>query len=57
VRGLATINLTGQIVLGGVCDAPRIEAQFDHTGRQFSTVSQVKVNVNGRPLSEVLSSK
>jgi LysM repeat protein len=55
--GKATIKLTGQVVLGGVCDAPRVQAQFEHTGRQFSTVQSVEVFVNDVPLVDVLSSK
>jgi LysM repeat protein len=55
--GRATIRLTGTIVSGGACDAPRIQAQFERTARQFATVRSVQVLVNGRALSEVLSSR
>ena len=56
-QGKAIINLTGSVVLGGVCDAPRVEAQIEQTALQFSTVSNVAVFVNDTPLEEVLSSK
>lgn len=44
-------------MLGGVCDAPRLEAQIEQTALQFSTVNEVAVFVNDKPLEEVLSSK
>jgi len=54
-QGEAIIRLSGTLMLGGVCDNPRVEAQLEETALQFSTVSQVSVFVNGRPLEEVLS--
>jgi hypothetical protein len=56
-QGKAIINLTGTITLGGICDAPRVEAQIEQTALQFSTVSDVAVFVNGVALEEVLSSR
>jgi hypothetical protein len=56
-NGKATIRLTGELRLGGVCDSPRVEAQLVQTAWQFSTVSSVEVFINGRPLSEVLSGR
>ncbi len=46
----ALIYLSGTMKLGGVCDNPRVEAQFKETALQFSTVSDVAVYVNGEPL-------
>lgn len=57
VGGEARIALEGQIVLGGTCDAPRVQAQLEQTAKQFSTVRTANITVNGRPLAEVLSSK
>jgi LysM repeat protein len=57
VDGEARIALEGQVVLGGTCDAPRVQAQLEQTARQFSTVKSVAITVNGQPLAEVLSSK
>ena len=56
-QGKAIIRLTGTIVLGGACDAPRVEAQIEQTALQFSTVSDVAVFVNDVPLEEALSTK
>jgi hypothetical protein len=54
-NGQATIRLTGEVQVGGVCDHPRVEAQLEQTALQFSTVDRVEVMVNGTPLDEVLS--
>ena len=56
-QGKATIHLTGTIMLGGVCDAPRVEAQIEQTALQFSTVNEVAVFVNDVPLEDILSSR
>ncbi len=56
-QGKAIINLTGSVILGGVCDAPRIEAQIEQTALQFSTVNEVNVFINDVPLEDVLSLK
>ncbi len=56
-QGNAIVYLTGTIMLGGVCDAPRLQAQIEQTALQFSTVSDVTVFVNDVPLEDVLSSR
>ena len=56
-QGRAIIHLTGTIMLGGTCDAPRVEAQIEQTALQFSTVNEVSVFVNDVPLEDVLSSR
>lgn len=56
-QGKAIIRLTGALVLGGTCDAPRVEAQLEQTALQFSTVTDVAVFINDVPLAEVLSTK
>ncbi len=53
--GQATIYLTGDILLAGVCDDPRFVAQIVETARQFSTVDEVDVLINGISLDELLS--
>lgn len=55
--GVAIVNLTGAMMLGGECDNPRVEAQLNHTALQFSTVRDVSVIINGKPLKEALSLK
>jgi spore germination protein GerM len=52
-EGVATINLTGTIQTGGVCDAPRIEAQIEQTALQFVTIQSVNILINGQPLAAV----
>lgn len=56
-QGQATIWLAGDVQLGGVCDSPRIDAQIKETARQFSTVNEVVVFVNGQRLEDVLSGR
>lgn len=55
VDGHATIALTGELSVGGACDAPRVRAQLEATARQFSTVDSVSIRLNGQPLEEILS--
>ncbi len=52
---VATIRLTGQVVLGGVCDTPRVKAQLEQIALQFSTVDQVKIYINGTLLENALN--
>ena len=56
-QGKAIIHLGGSLILGGTCDAPRVQAQIEQTALQFSTVNDVAVFINDIPLEEVLSSK
>lgn len=57
VAGKAAIYLSGKVLLGGVCDNPRVDAQIKETALQFSTVKQVSVFVNKIPLEQILSGK
>ncbi len=50
----AIVQLTGDLVIRGVCDIPRIEAQLTAPALQFSTVDTVSVTINGTPLQEFL---
>ena len=52
---IATIRLAGTIVLGGVCDTPRVQAQLEQIALQFSTVDQVNIYINGEPLADALN--
>ncbi|MGB8980724.1 MAG: GerMN domain-containing protein [Anaerolineales bacterium] len=56
-QGKAIIHLTGSIMLGGTCDAPRLQAQIEQTALQFSTVTDVDVFINDKPIEEALSTK
>jgi hypothetical protein len=50
VNGVASIYLTGQLRVGGVCDEPRVRAQIEETALQYYTVDEVQIFVNGEPL-------
>lgn len=52
-----TVKLTGTLLLGGVCDNPRVEAQLRQTALQFDTVKQVSFLINGVPLEQLLSGR
>ncbi|MFM9273813.1 hypothetical protein, partial [Pseudarthrobacter sp. NKDBFgelt] len=52
-----TIYLTGQFMLGGVCDIPRAKAQLEYTAMAAAGATSAQVFVNGRPIDEVLSLK
>ena len=54
VDGRATINLTGDLAVGGVCDIPRVTAQLRQTALQYFTVNAVDFTVNGEPLGQVV---
>lgn len=56
-NGLASVYLTGDLIMGGTCDTPRIQAQLEQTALQFSTVNQVKFYINGTLLEDYLSQK
>ncbi len=56
-NGTATVKLSGQLSLGGVCDHPRVEAQLKETALQFPSVEKVEIFINDKPLAEVLSLK
>lgn len=54
VDGHATINLSGDVSLGGVCDVPRFEAQLRQTALQYYTVDSVDITINGQPLEQAI---
>ncbi len=56
-NGVATIHLNGALTIGGVCDAPRVQAQLEQTALQFSTVQSAQFYINGVPLQDALSGK
>jgi len=56
-NSIAEIKLSGSLTLGGVCDAPRVQAQLEEIALQFSTVKQVNIFVNGKRLQDLLSGK
>jgi hypothetical protein len=56
-NGAATIGLTGQLVTGGVCDAPRVQTQLERTVLQFPFIRSVRFIINGQPLADALSER
>jgi len=54
-NGEAVVSFSGELILGGVCDNPRVQAQLEETILQFSTVLSVTIYINGVPLSDILS--
>jgi hypothetical protein len=55
--GLARVELSGDLVTGGVCDTPRVTAQIDDTIRQIEGVKDVEIYINGENVSDFLSEK
>ncbi|MFN2273134.1 MAG: hypothetical protein ACK2US_20005 [Anaerolineae bacterium] len=55
--GKATIHLTGSLMLGGMCDNPRVQAQIEETALQFAAASEVTVFLNDQLLQDALSLK
>ncbi|MEO6509037.1 MAG: DUF2079 domain-containing protein, partial [Patescibacteria group bacterium] len=52
-----TMNLTGKLSLGGVCDSPRFKAQLEQTFLQFPWVKKAVITINGTPIDDALSEK
>jgi hypothetical protein len=50
----ATIRISGEVFVAGVCDLPRIESQIEETARQFPNVKKVKVFIGKRTLAEAI---
>lgn len=57
VEGLFRVELAGELVLGGVCDNPRVRAQLEATARQFAGVEDVEIAIGGQPLEALLSGR
>ena len=51
----ALIFLSGELVIGGECDNPRIEQQLYETALQFSTIDEVEIYINNISLDQLLS--
>lgn len=54
INDTATIRLTGQVFVAGVCDEPRIQSQIDATARQFRTVKKVRVFLGNQTLADAI---
>lgn len=53
-RNTATIHISGEVYVAGICDEPRIEAQIEETARQFPNVKRVNVFVGRRTLADAI---
>lgn len=53
-KSTATIRLSGEVFVAGVCDQPRIESQIEETARQFPNVKKVKVFIGKRTLADAI---
>jgi hypothetical protein len=53
-NGQATLYLSGNLQLGGICESPRVEAQLRQTTDQFSTVGESVIFINGERLENLL---
>ena len=51
----AKIYLEGELLLGGVCDHPRVEGQFMATILQFEEYNTAEIYINGVLLQDLLS--
>ncbi len=56
-NGNATIELSGNLSLGGVCDGPRIQNQLEKTALAVSGIKSVEIFINNSPLADLLSGK
>jgi hypothetical protein len=52
-----TVNLSGSVTVGGICDGPRIEAQLEQTAATAAGVAEAVVLVNGIPIEKLLDVK
>jgi hypothetical protein len=53
--GVANVHLSGELILGGVCDNPRVMAQLEQTILQYLTVNSTTILLNGERLASILS--
>lgn len=53
-KSTATIHISGEVFVAGVCDEPRIESQIEETARQFPNVKKVRVFIGKRRLADAI---
>ena len=54
VNHTATIRLSGEVFVAGVCDEPRITSQIEATAGQFPNVKRVKVFIGKQTLADAI---
>src|SRR5690606_7405108 len=47
INGVATVNLSGDLLIGGVCDDPRVIEQINATVSQFEGIDRAVLLING----------
>lgn len=52
--GTARVELSGELLLAGECDIPRVREQLTAPALQFDGVREVEVLINGEPLESLL---
>lgn len=50
----ATVYLAGTLIMGGVCDLPRVEAQLTQTAVSAVGAIRAEIYINGQSLAEAL---
>ncbi|MDP4008267.1 MAG: GerMN domain-containing protein [Candidatus Peregrinibacteria bacterium] len=53
----ASVYLTGEYLLGGMCDTPRFDAQLRQTILQFPEIQQAFIFINGTEIGELFSAQ
>lgn len=53
----AVINLTGELIVSGVCDEPRVLAQLERTALQYENIDNVTILLNGETLPTQISGR
>jgi hypothetical protein len=55
--GIVTVELTGELRSGGICDDPRIIAQLTHTAMVAAGTEEARILIDGVDIGESLSLK
>jgi len=53
-KSTATIYLSGEVFVAGICDVPRIKSQIEETAKQFPAVKRVKVFIGKTTLADAI---
>jgi hypothetical protein len=56
-NGIATVVLTGQVMMGGECDTPRFKGQIEQTIISSGGVQSANILLNGKTIDQALSLK
>ncbi|MDR7359182.1 hypothetical protein [Paeniglutamicibacter sulfureus] len=56
-EGIVTVELTGELSSGGICDDPRIIAQLTHTAMVAAGTEEARILIDGVDIGESLSLK